>query len=282
MPASSAADSVSIPAVSARELITVCRQIAGMMEAEVDILRITRVLRAQTENARLLEWYDELDHELTMGRAVSDAMARAPELFSAFAVSLVRQGEERNAVAHAFGRLADFLQQENATPAALKPAANVSATASQTAPISHVSAPTTAGISSNTDWNVLLEKSSVLGAGVLGALAVAESLVLVGWLPARWGRVAARVGGALVLGALATMQRNAVSPRVASEEFVLPTSQSESFAPVAAPDIAPRWDEVEPEAPEAEVSLPRAFGGWMAEETPRAATRRPRDEEEFD
>ncbi len=94
------------------ELITVCRQIGGMMEAGVDILRITRVLRAQTDNARLLDLYHALDHDLTMGHSLSDALAHAPDVWSPFAISLVQQGEDRNDLAGAFLKVADFLQQE--------------------------------------------------------------------------------------------------------------------------------------------------------------------------
>jgi hypothetical protein len=84
-----------------------------MMEAGVDILRITRVLRAQTDNPRLLDAYNKLDHDLRMGQGLADAMEQVPEMFSPFAVSLVRQGEARNDIAGAFYRIADFLQKED-------------------------------------------------------------------------------------------------------------------------------------------------------------------------
>ena len=98
-----------------RELITVCRQIGSMMEAGVDILRITRVLRAQTDDAQLLRAFDRLDHDLRMGNGLADAMENVPEIFSPFAVSLVRQGEARNNIAGAWLKLADFLQKESET-----------------------------------------------------------------------------------------------------------------------------------------------------------------------
>jgi hypothetical protein len=98
--------------VERSELIIVCRQIGGMMQAGVDILRITRVLRAQTENPRLLQLYDALDHDLTMGFSLVDAMERAPDVFSPFIISLVQQGEERNDLAGAFLSAADYLQKE--------------------------------------------------------------------------------------------------------------------------------------------------------------------------
>lgn len=99
--------------IEQRELITVCRQIGSMMEAGLDILRITRVLRAQTDNPRVLRCYETLDHDLRMGMDLPDAMERVPEMFSPFAISLVRQGDARNDLAGAFHKIAEFLQKED-------------------------------------------------------------------------------------------------------------------------------------------------------------------------
>jgi len=104
--------------VERRELITIFRQISSMMEAGVDIRRIIRVLSAQTENPRLLSLYDELDHDLRMGKSLADAMERASDVFSPFAISLVRTSEDpyntKNTqdLAGTFYRIADFLQKE--------------------------------------------------------------------------------------------------------------------------------------------------------------------------
>ena len=86
-----------------------------MMEAGVDFLRITRVLRAQTQNPRLLEVFEQLDRDMKMGEPLSDALAGAPDLLSPFAISLIRQGEERNDLAGAFFKVAEFLQQDQET-----------------------------------------------------------------------------------------------------------------------------------------------------------------------
>jgi hypothetical protein len=98
--------------VDRRELITLCRQIGAMMEVGVDFLVITRALRDQTDNPRLLELYDQLDHDMKMGENLADAISKAPDVFSPFAVSLVRQGEARGDIEGAWHRLADFLKQE--------------------------------------------------------------------------------------------------------------------------------------------------------------------------
>jgi hypothetical protein len=98
--------------VERRELITICRQIGTMMEVGVDFLRITKALRDQTDNPRLLELYDQLDHDMKMGESLADALSHAPDVFSPFAVSLIRQGEARGDIEGAWTRLADFLKQE--------------------------------------------------------------------------------------------------------------------------------------------------------------------------
>ncbi|PQV63730.1 Type II secretion system (T2SS), protein F [Abditibacterium utsteinense] len=98
--------------VERRELITICRQIGTMMEVGVDFLRLTRALREQTDNPRLLELYDQIERDMRMGENLADAISKAPDVFSPFAVSLIRQGEARGDVEGAWHRLADSLKQE--------------------------------------------------------------------------------------------------------------------------------------------------------------------------
>ncbi len=98
--------------IERREFISICRQIGTMMEVGVDFLRITGALRAQTDNARLLALYDQLDDDLRAGDSLSDAMSHAPDVFSPFAVSLVRQGEARGDIEGAWARIADFYKVE--------------------------------------------------------------------------------------------------------------------------------------------------------------------------
>jgi hypothetical protein len=98
--------------IEPRELISATRQLGSMTEAGVDILRAIKVLRAQTQNPELLALYDQLAQELRLGSGLPEAMSHAPQAFSAFAVSLVRQGEARGDVATSFYRIADYLQKE--------------------------------------------------------------------------------------------------------------------------------------------------------------------------
>lgn len=101
--------------IESRELISATRQLGSMTEAGVDILRAIKVLRAQTQDVELLALYDRLAQEMRLGSSVAEAMSHAPEVFSEFVVSIVRQGEARSDLATSFYRIADYLQKERET-----------------------------------------------------------------------------------------------------------------------------------------------------------------------
>ncbi len=182
--------------VDRREIITLCRQIGNMMDAGVDILRATQVLRAQTENARLLKFYDQFDHDLRMGASIAEAMARASDVFSPFMVTLVRQAEQRSDletiskhVAAAFLKIAEFLQQDEDTQSANEAASaataplNISAFSEtpETWPL------TLHAIENFTDKLQLIAlRVLTLSAGLLLSLAAVWWSMEMGWLEKRW------------------------------------------------------------------------------------------------
>jgi hypothetical protein len=194
--------------VDRREIITICRQIGNMMEAGVDILRITQVLRAQTDNARLLQIYDHFDHDLRMGASIAEAMARASDIFSPFMVSLVRQAEQRSDlesisahVAQAFLKIADFLQQDlqqdDEPPAALPPQLDISAVPDTAAtwPL------TLRAIENFTDKLQLIAlRALTLLAGLLLTLAAVWASFEMGWIERRWLNVTLCCVTALFIG----------------------------------------------------------------------------------
>jgi hypothetical protein len=197
------------------ELITVCRQIGSMMEAGVDILRITRVLRAQTENPRLQEAYNLLDHDLTMGLSLADSMARAPDVWSPFAVSLVQQGEAHNEIALAFEKIADFLQKEQTAwheQTAYEQAANERAEAAEESNaqdnlVAATRQPVTSSPLTVIALDGLLDRLQILGlrsltllAGLLLALATVWWLVEIGLIERRWLYVLLYSVAALFMG----------------------------------------------------------------------------------
>jgi len=167
--------------IASRDIIAVTRQLGSMMEAGVDILRAIRVLRAQTEDAEWLALYDRLVHDLRLGSGLADAMSRAPEVFSPFAISLLRQGEARGDLAGSFYRIADYLQKEqeiDTPPAAAPTTIQLAAPSSSTQECPVWLRQATAGF------------VTVLG-GFLVLLFLLELLVVTGYVPPRWHGAAA-------------------------------------------------------------------------------------------
>lgn len=171
--------------VERRELITICRQIGTMMEVGVDFLRLTRALREQTENPRLLELYDQIEGDMRMGENMADAIAKAPDVFSPFAVSLIRQGEARGDIEGAWHRLADFLKQEAQQDKDLGlDTANESATARPAFGAQHAfSAPT---FEASVVWKRELRRLAALSIAFLAALTLVWSAAALDLIAARW------------------------------------------------------------------------------------------------
>jgi hypothetical protein len=225
--------------VERSELIIVCRQIGGMMQAGVDILRITRVLRAQTDNPRLLQLYDALDHDLTMGRSLADALERAPDVWSPFIVSLVQQGEERNDLAGAFLSAADYLLKEGELEAstlasspepAVEPDASTRRTEySQPAPTPVVVTPVVPGEALSHVVEAFTTRVQSLAVNVLlfaTALMLAWAIVwwsaAVGWLPLRWVFfVLCSVAALLCVGAAVWVQQQIENRRAMEAQSAL-------------------------------------------------------------
>jgi hypothetical protein len=241
--------------ITPHELISVCRQIGGMMEAGVDILRITRVLRSQTTNERLLDLYDNIDHELTMGRGLADVLARASDVFSPFAISLVRQGEERNNLAAAFLRIADFLERE----VDLQKGAPTSSQVNSSHSVSSLEPLTDAGYriqieSQQAASEVLWLRSVWLLCAWMSAIAIVLLTSEVGWLEARWrGPISLLLCAAI--GSVAAWNWTRVANLASTTKIATaPDFSAQSTAELAAPEaqsttpqstLGEGWDEIE-------------------------------------
>jgi len=204
-----------LPMIERREFISICRQIGAMMEVGVDFLRITHALRSQTDNARLLELYDQLDADLKEGDSLSEAMSHAPDVFSPFAVSLVQQGERRGNIEAAWERIADFFQQQaredleiGSDSAPLEPAGAVFGSAGNTQTALPILPRTRGGVVAGDFWEQAQTSLArlLMGAGLLlVVLIVARALVELGVVPPRYGaslEMGAAAAFLLICGAL--------------------------------------------------------------------------------
>jgi len=231
--------------IERREFISICRQIGAMMEVGVDFLRITHALRSQTDNARLLELYDQLDADLKEGDSLSEAMSHAPDVFSPFAVSLVQQGERRGNIEAAWERIADFFQQQaredleiGSDSAPLEPAGALFGSVGTGQTASPMVPRTRAGIVAGDFWEqaeLSLARLLVGTALLLVVLIAARALVELDVVPSRY-RASLEMGAAalflLLCGALLLRRPNesqtahcAFCGRVASGQLELNRSK---------------------------------------------------------
>jgi hypothetical protein len=95
--------------VEREEVVLFCRQFSVMLEAGTDILRILTVLREQTSNAGLKQILSSLERDMRLGRPLSRALGRFPDVFNPFFVDMVRQGEREDILPQVFGKLAEHL-----------------------------------------------------------------------------------------------------------------------------------------------------------------------------
>ncbi len=97
--------------VSSKEIVMLSRQIATLFEAQVSALRIFRLLGAEVENKMLQRILSEVSDDLQGGSTISRALARHPDVFSPFYVSMVKSGEESGGLEKSFMYLADYLDR---------------------------------------------------------------------------------------------------------------------------------------------------------------------------
>ncbi|HEX8464843.1 MAG TPA: type II secretion system F family protein [Abditibacterium sp.] len=213
---------------TARELITICRQIGTMMEVGVDFLRILRALREQTDNPRLLELYDQIEHDMRMGGNLADAIDKAPDVFSPFAVSLIRQGDVRGDIEGAWHRLADFYKQEAQENKDLGLDASGSATGG--APRAGIGGGETVRGLEQLEWLFI---SFV---GWIGALLLAITLV---WCAAAAGFIAPRWMVPLQLGLAALLAMTAAGQWSAARDKRERSRVAEAPAPILGQNRAP-------------------------------------------
>jgi MSHA biogenesis protein MshG len=104
------------------DLILFSRQMYTITKAGVPLLRGMRSLAASTGNAILRTALSGVVDSLQSGRDLGSSLARYPEVFSKFYVSIVRVGESSGTLPTAFLRMYEYLGMEKATTDKLKSA----------------------------------------------------------------------------------------------------------------------------------------------------------------
>ncbi|MBX2866374.1 type II secretion system F family protein [Candidatus Kaiserbacteria bacterium] len=97
--------------VKSKEIVILFRQISTLFEAQVSALRIFRLLADESENPLLQRTLTEISDDLQGGSSISRALAKHPDIFSPFAISMVKSGEESGTLDKTFSYLADYLDR---------------------------------------------------------------------------------------------------------------------------------------------------------------------------
>lgn len=96
---------------STREIVILSRQLSILFEAKVPALVSFKLLANETENPLLRRKLTEVINDIQGGISMSQAMAKHPEVFSRFYVSMVKSGEESGRLEETFSFLADYLER---------------------------------------------------------------------------------------------------------------------------------------------------------------------------
>ncbi len=97
--------------VTNKEIVIFSRQIATLFEAQVSALRIFRLLASESSNPMMQGILNDVSDSLQGGSSISGALARHPDVFSPFYISMVKSGEESGTLEKTFMYLADYLDR---------------------------------------------------------------------------------------------------------------------------------------------------------------------------
>jgi len=93
------------------DVVMVSRQITTLFEAQVSALRAFRLLAAESRTPKLGEVLTAVGNDIQSGSSISAALAKHPNVFSAFYVNMVKAGEESGKLDETFSFLADHLDR---------------------------------------------------------------------------------------------------------------------------------------------------------------------------
>jgi type IV pilus assembly protein PilC len=98
--------------VKADELTVMTRQFSTMVSSGMSMLRALYVLEEQQENPKLKEAISQVRKDVEAGLALSDALARHPDIFNELYVAMVAAGETGGILEETLYRVADQLEKD--------------------------------------------------------------------------------------------------------------------------------------------------------------------------
>lgn len=100
--------------IPTRDVVIFTRQFATMINAGLPLVQSLTVLADQTQNKALAQTAREVVYDVESGNTLADAMSKHPKAFSALYVNMVAAGEAGGILDTILGRLAGFLEKNDA------------------------------------------------------------------------------------------------------------------------------------------------------------------------
>ena len=100
--------------IPTRDVVIFARQFATMINAGLPLVQSLTVLADQTQNPALAQTAREVVYDVESGNTLADAMAKHPKAFSELFVNMVAAGEAGGILDTILGRLAGFLEKNDA------------------------------------------------------------------------------------------------------------------------------------------------------------------------
>lgn len=98
--------------VKPQELLFFVRQLATLLKSGVPLIAAINSIKEQNKNKLMHEILEKVNKDIEAGVSLSDSLARNPEAFSEFFVSMVRVGETGGLLEEVLDRLTQLLTQE--------------------------------------------------------------------------------------------------------------------------------------------------------------------------
>ncbi len=108
--------------VKADDLVIATRQLATMVNSGMSLLRALYIIEEQTESDQLREIWIEVRKDVEAGLALSEALAKHPEVFNELYVAMVQAGETGGILDNTLVRVATQLEKDAALRRQIKAA----------------------------------------------------------------------------------------------------------------------------------------------------------------
>jgi type IV pilus assembly protein PilC len=89
------------------------RQLSGLLDSGVPLLKSLQVLKEQTENEKMLKVISLLHSDVETGATFSESLSKHPKIFTKLYANMVKAGEVGGLLNVVLDRLADFAEKED-------------------------------------------------------------------------------------------------------------------------------------------------------------------------